>query len=84
MQLIRHARKEADDESSVLDIVKVEWKKCRICEPLAPEFAEERDCHGSNPIGVGRDVKCKHAAEHCKEIEVEVRKRIAKVLNIEE
>jgi hypothetical protein len=80
--------KSNDSTVSVLDLVKVHWVRCDKCEEVKPNFAEDIDCHtqGTRAFWNNGDckVKCKDAAEHCKQVEERIRKAIAQTLNIRE
>lgn len=86
---LRKAHKATESNISILDIVKVNWSRCGKCEEVKPAFAPDDKCLTNNdgPFWGRNDsckIKCKDAAEHCKKVEKQIRKAIAKMFNIDD
>ena len=78
-----HAAK--GNASAVLELIKIDWDKCGRCKEAASQFAVDDKCIGSAAsvwTNNGCKVKCKDAAEHCKEVENTIRTKVAELLDI--
>ncbi|KAK3707117.1 hypothetical protein LTR37_012286 [Vermiconidia calcicola] len=85
-KVLREAREGTEGARSVLDIVKVEWKRCVVCQAAAPRFPANGDeCRASPAYRYSKhNVKCEEAAKHCEEVEQEMRKLLARRLGLKE